>query len=135
MRPFPHDAVNVPAIAFAVCDEIVYWKLPQLLADGSVGDTDDVHTPTTFGELEDVEVGVVGGALPPAGDVDEGDSTLDECWKPHAPTLAAATRSARSESDRLVVMAYKPVRGHTFSCAPCGHFPTLPTVERRELIR
>jgi hypothetical protein len=94
----PHDAVKVPAIVFAVWDAIVYWKFPHVLADGSVGVTDDVQTPTTDGDVDDPDVGVPAGAEVPDVDVEEGASTLDECWKPHAPRAAAAARTARIET-------------------------------------
>ena len=117
VRPFAHDAVKVPAIEFAVCAAIVYWKLPQVLADGSVGVTDEVHTPTMFGEFDEEDVGVDVGGFELELEFDEGDRMLDECSKPHAPTAAAATISARRENGLLVVMAYKPVPGRTVLCA------------------
>jgi len=108
VRPLPHDAVKVPAIVVAVCDAIWYWKLPHVLAEGRLADTDEVHTPTIEGELLVVEVGpgvgVPDGVVEPLADVDEGESTLDVCSKPQAPNAAAATRTASRETDRLCLM-------------------------------
>src|SRR5215831_5381536 len=90
-------------MVFAVCDAIWYWKLPHVLADGSVGAADEVQTPTREGELF-VVVGVAAGVDVPVLDVDVGDRTLDECSNPHAPTKAEATSTPRSEADRFGVM-------------------------------
>ena len=102
-RPLPQAAVNVPAIAFPFCDEIVYWKLPHVLAEGSVADTDEVQMPTSDGELDEGDVGAAdAGALDP--DVGEGDSTRDEFWNPQAPSAVAATKTKRREARCVIIV-------------------------------
>ena len=114
----PHVALNVPASELAACDAIMYWKLPQVFAAGSVPDTDDVQTPTIDGEFDVVDPGVPAGVAVPELDVDEGDRTLDACWNPHAPTSAAATTRAKTETDLFLVMITNLSAGRRFSARP-----------------
>jgi hypothetical protein len=78
--------------------------LPHVLAVGSVADTDDVQTPTIDGEVDVPPPGVPAGAAVPVLGVDEGDKTLEPCWKPHAPTVTAAATLTRTETNLFVVM-------------------------------
>jgi hypothetical protein len=128
-------ATNVPAIVFADCDAIVYWKLPHVLADGSVVETDEVQTPTSDGAFDVVDVGVPAGLDVPPFDADDGDRTLEACWKPHAANIADATRNARTGTDRLLAMVTNLSADARFSRAPRGRVPKFPRLERGELIR
>jgi hypothetical protein len=106
VRPFPHDAVKVPSIDVDVCEEISYWRLPHVLAEGSDA---ELHTPTIDGDVlpgvvGDEGVGLDAGVDVVAPDVDVGERTLDACSKPHAPTAVVATSTARTERHRFMGM-------------------------------
>jgi hypothetical protein len=55
--------------------------------------------------------------------VDEGESTLDVCSKPHAPNAAVATRTASRGTDRLCLMVTNLSVDTRFSYAVEGRLP------------
>jgi hypothetical protein len=112
----PHDAVNVPSIDVAVCDEISYWRLPHVLAEGSDA---ELHTPTIDGDVlpgvvGDEGVGLDAGADVVALDVDVGERTLDACSNPQALMAVEATSTARTERHRFMGMLQTCPATHGF---------------------
>jgi hypothetical protein len=127
VNPLPQIAVNVPAIEFAVCDAIWYWKPPQLFADGSVGAVAvcDVQIPTSVGVLV---VGAGAGFDPVALLVlDVGASTLDACSNPHAANVTEATRAITRVSC-LVIVVTNLSRPGRICRAPTTECADLPSV-------
>src|SRR5262245_24877725 len=93
-RPPPQLAVNVPAIEFDVCVAIWYWKLPHVVALGSVGCVSwDVQTPTSEG---DVPVGAPGVGFDADAPDELGATTLVACWNPQPAAASAAAMTTAS---------------------------------------